>query len=262
MPSAQLDVQLLAYTPSALALVFAAMRQCYSDGYAANLFEDAQRSLMTEETTKGIRDFIGRVLASGHESPVEHVSFTFAVSGVSRALSHQLVRHRIASYSQQSQRYVDANGFMYIIPPHIACVPEARDLFIKTMNDLSSTYGVLQDILIKNGHKATANEDARFVLPNACETRILFTMNTRTLWNFFGLRCCTRAQWEIRAMANMMLDQCRVVCPVLFAHAGAKCDRTGYCTEGERTCGKRPLMPLPVKPMTDEDVAEAGKDWP
>lgn len=258
MPSAQLDVQLLAYTPSALALVFAAMRQCYSDGYAANLFEDAQRSLMTEETTKGVRDFIGRVLASGHESPVEHVSFTFAVSGVSRALSHQLVRHRIASFSQQSQRYVKiyAENFSYIIPESVRKAGvEAVQCYTQNMHNTACDY----EFLIEQGVPA---EDARFVLPNACETRILFTMNTRTLWNFFGLRCCTRAQWEIRTMANMMLDQCRVVCPVLFANAGAKCDRTGYCTEGERTCGKRPLMPLPIKPMTDEDVAEAGKDWP
>jgi len=267
MPAAGLSVELLAYTPNALALVNAAMRQCYSDGYAIDIFDKAADALSgadSFEEYKRLSDFIEDVIASGHESPVEHVNFTFAVSGISRALSHQLVRHRIASYSQQSQRYVDANGFAYIIPPAIEAIPKAKAAFITMMDEAAETYQELQGMLIEAGHKATANEDARFVLPNACETRVVFTMNIRALWNFFGLRCCSRAQWEIRAMAVKMLGLCRAMEPALFKLAGAKCLRTGYCNEGpKRTCGKRPLLPVPITPLyTDEELTELSKDWP
>jgi thymidylate synthase (FAD) len=265
MPATNLNVRLLAFTPDSAPLVVAAMRQCYSGGYAADLYDAAVNELALDipEARQRMYDFIERVLASGHESPIEHINFTFAVSGISRALSHQLVRHRIASYSQQSQRYVDANGFMFLMPPNIAAIPEAVTLFKATMDVLNNSYLALQEMLRQNGHEKTANEDARFVLPNACETRIVFTMNTRTLWNFFGLRCCDRAQWEIREMAVWMLRLCREAAPILFKHIGAKCIRTGYCNEGpERTCGKRPMLPKPIKILTDEDLAQAGKDWP
>lgn len=268
----KLDVALLAVTPDAEALVWAAMRQCYSDSYAASLCayaataaSEAKQGLGDTEVYDKMLKFIDGVLASGHESPIEHINFTFAVSGISRALSHQLVRHRIASYSQQSQRYVDANGFSYIIPPHVAAIPEARDRFIRAMEEASHAYDDVQAILTEHGHVKTANEDARFVLPNACETRIVFTMNARSLLHFFELRCCDRAQWEIRAMAGQCLTLAKEAVPALFTYAGAKCHRTGYCGEGARSCGKKPLLPPPSRPagsMTDIEIAEAGKSFP
>lgn len=269
----KLDVALLAHTFNAEALVWAAMRQCYSDGYASELFEQALKEI--QEDTFGdcesdfvtkMYAFIDSVLASGHESPIEHINFTFAVSGISRALSHQLVRHRIGcSYAQQSQRYVDAAGFMYIMPPHVAAIPEARDRFIRAMEEASHAYDDIQAILNEHGHVKTANEDARFVLPNACETRIVFTMNARSLLHFLGLRCCKRAQWEIQAMARQCLTLAKEAVPALFTYAGAKCHRTGYCDEGARSCGGKPLLPTPSRPagsMTDAEVKEAGKSFP
>ena len=270
----KLDVALLEHTNNAEALVWAAMRQCYSDGYASELFEQARRALVEDALGYCESDFVAKmyafidsVIASGHESPIEHINFTFAVSGISRALSHQLVRHRIASYSQQSQRYVDAAGFMYIIPPHVAAIPEARDRFIQAMEEASHAYDDIQAILTEHGFKATANEDARFVLPNACETRIVFTMNARSLLHFLGLRCCKRAQWEIQAMARQCLALAKEAVPVLFTYAGAKCHRTGYCDEGARSCGGKPLLPTPpVKAvpgtLTDAEVEDAGKSFP
>jgi len=238
MPATRLAVTLLAHTPDALSLIYAAFRQCYHPGYVADMWPGLLSGDIDKEKQAG---FVARILASGHESPIEHVSFTFAVAGVSRALSHQLVRHRIASYSQQSQRYVDAAGFDYVLPPQIAAVPEARERFEAAMEAAGAAYAAIQDILARHGRGAKANEDARFVLPNACETRIVATMNCRSLLHFFELRCCTRAQWEIRAMADAMLAHCREVLPVIFAGAGARCERLGYCPEDERfTCGRYP----------------------
>lgn len=267
-----LNVALLAHTFDAEALVWAAMRQCYSDGYASELFEQALKEIQEDAFGDCESDFVAKmyafidsVLASGHESPIEHINFTFAVSGISRALSHQLVRHRIASYSQQSQRYVDATGFMYIVPPHVAAIPEAAAIYMRSMDAAAKAYDDVQAILTEHGFKTTANEDARFVLPNACETRIVFTMNARSLLHFLGLRCCDRAQWEIRAMAKQCLTLAKEAVPALFTYAGAKCHRTGYCDEGARSCGKKPLLPSPAAPaggMTDAEVKEAGKSFP
>ncbi len=238
MPAADLQVQLLAHTPDPLSLIYAAFRQCYHAGYVADMWP---RLVSGEIGPEKQAEFVARILSSGHESPVEHVSFTFAVAGVSRALSHQLVRHRIASYSQQSQRYVDAAGFDYVLPPQIAAIPEARERFEAAMAAAGEAYADLQDILARHGRGAKANEDARFVLPNACETKVVVTMNCRSLLHFFELRCCTRAQWEIRAMADAMLGLCRERLPVIFAGAGARCERLGYCPEDERfTCGRYP----------------------
>ena len=179
-------------------------------------------------------------LKSGHESVVEHASFTFAISGVSRALTHQLVRHRIASFSQQSQRYVNMNGFEYVIPDSIKNHEITWDEEGKTdvarwytnvMEGLSGFYATLIEAGIPE-------EDARYILPNACCTNIIVTMNARELRHFFRLRCCERAQWEIREMANLMLDQVKKVAPIIFADAGASCVATGRCPEGKKSCGK------------------------
>ncbi|MDQ7032313.1 MAG: FAD-dependent thymidylate synthase [Desulfonauticus sp.] len=239
MSCTKLKVTLLAHTPNAISLVYAAFRQCYSSEFVGDKFEKWLRGEIPLEQQQ---TFIQNVLASGHESPVEHVSFTFAVGGVSRALTHQLVRHRIASYSQQSQRYVDAKDFNYILPPAIATNPQARQIFEQFMNEAAQTYLKLQELLEKDGRGKKANEDARFVLPNACETKIVFTMNCRSLLHFFELRCCNRAQWEIRELANKMLAICQEKLPVVFKNAGPKCKRLGFCPEGKFSCGKYPTV--------------------
>lgn len=243
----KLKVTLLAHTPDADKVVAAAAKLCYS---AADV-----DTLMDGLTADKVEAMCQKLADLGHESPIEHASYTFAVEGVSRALLAQLTRHRIASYSVQSQRYVDKSDFDYIMPPEIAAIPEAAAKFEEIMEQLGTGYEELRTLL-KNGHKdrlmaagadekdadfkagKMANEDARFVLPNACDTRIIFTMNARSLHNFFRLRCCNRAQWEIRAMADEMLRLCREVSPVLFRRAGASCAATGKCSEGAYCCGE------------------------
>lgn len=242
---AKLRVKLIGHTPEPDKLVSAAAKLCYSKVGA----EDILTGLSKEKVDR----FLNMLMEMGHQSPIEHASFTFAVEGVSRVLTHQLVRHRIASYSQQSQRYVKLEGFEYIIPPHIKGNPEAKELFQRAMEEDQRYYDKLVDILYKNHYeklKAKENdkkarqtaekmaiEDARYVFPNACETKIIFTMNARTLYNFFHLRCCNRAQWEIRYLAEEMLGQVRKVAPLLFKNAGPAC-LTGPCPEGVMTCGE------------------------
>lgn len=237
MPKKDLRVKLLASTPDALQLIYAAFRQCYYAGYAGDMWE----KLLSGEIDKQKQaDFVQNTLMSGHDSPVEHVSFTFAVEGISRACSHQVVRHRIASYSQQSQRYV-TDTMDYVLPPAIAKIPEAKARFEAFMDEVSNAYGDLKDILEAHGRKSKANEDARFVLPQAAETKIVLTMNVRSLLHFFNLRCCVRAQWEVRAMADEMLRLCKQALPPLFMTAGAKCEALGYCPESPKfSCGKYP----------------------
>lgn len=238
MPEKQLRVECLAMTPDALSLIYAAFRQCYHAGFVGDMWP----KLLSGEIDPQVQaDFVARTLESGHDSPVEHVSLTFAVEGISRACSHQIVRHRIASYSQQSQRYVTETDMDYILPPAIARIPEARERFERFMDEVRSAYGDLREILVSHGRKDKANEDARFVLPQAAETKIVITMNCRSLLHFFHLRCCTRAQWEIRALANAMLGICKEKLPALFAHAGARCEQLGYCPESPKfACGKYP----------------------
>jgi thymidylate synthase (FAD) len=178
---------------------------------------------------EGARKAISKIVGMGHLSVIEHASFTFSVEGVSRALTHQLVRHRIASYSQQSQRYVSMNRASYIIPPSIALDPDAKKEYEALMDQTWKTYAELAQKVPK--------EDARYVLPNACNTNITVTMNARELTHFFSLRCCRRAQWEIRKMAWLMLLEVRQVSPILFENAGPGCVR-GPCPEGEYSCGK------------------------
>ena len=233
-----MKVELLTYTPDAEKLIAAAAKLCYSKSDVATLMDN-----LTPEKTE---NFLRMLEDLGHESPVEHASFTFAIEGVSRTLLAQITRHRIASFSVQSQRYVSKTDFPYIIPPEIEAVPEAKAEFLAAMEEDAAHYESIRQKLIarylEDGMDARAaekkaNEDARFVLPNACDTRIIMTMNVRSLCNFFRLRCCNRAQWEIRAVAIEMLRLCRETCPLLFAKAGPSC-LWGACSEGAYSCGK------------------------
>ncbi|NLZ38545.1 MAG: FAD-dependent thymidylate synthase [Firmicutes bacterium] len=217
-----MKVTLLAHTPEPEKIVAAAARLCYSPDGADVLLDN----LTKEKTAK----FLHKLVEMGHLSPIEHVTFTFAVEGVSRALSHQMVRHRIGSYSQKSQRYVSEDAFEYIIPPSIAENKEAKKIFTEQMEKIRQAYQELRQIV----HQ----EDARYVLPNACETKFVFTMNARSLYNFFKLRCCNRAQWEIRALAEAVYKEVKKVAPTLFASAGPACVSEGACPEGEMTCGQ------------------------
>ena len=225
-----MEVTLLAHTPCPDSLIFAAMRGCYSEKTAQEIFASAVAG--NHDSRKLIHD----VMESGHTSPLEHVSFTFAVSGVSRSLTHQLVRHRIASYSQQSQRYVKTDELDFVSPASVVRNEEARFKFAHAMAVIEAIYGQLLALGIPA-------EDARYVLPNAACTNIVVTMNCRALLNFFGERCCMRAQWEIRDMANRMLAICQERLPVVFDGQGAKCEALGLCPESEKfTCGRYPLL--------------------
>lgn len=237
MGQAKLHIELIDFTKDALSLLYAAYRQCYSENFAANIFTDGLKN-----QTK-VEEFIKKILSSGHESPLEHIKFTFAIEGVSRALTHQLVRHRVASYSQQSQRYVKETEFDYIIPPSIEKAPEMKKEYVAIMQKIQSTYNYLLETFEKKGIKGeSANQDARFILPQAIETKIVVTMNCRQLLHFFKERCCSRAQWEIRTLAEEMLRICKEKLPVVFDNAGAKCVSWGYCPEGPKfSCRRYPL---------------------
>ena len=238
-------VRILAHTPEPEKLVAMAAKLCYSD----SSIDDLSESL----TPDRVERFIEMLADLGHGSPLEHVSFTFGIEGVSRALLAQITRHRIASFSVQSQRYVSKCDFSYIIPPEIEEIPEAKEEFIKAMEEDAAHYESLREKLVarhyntnsaagmseaeaKKAAEKKANEDARFVLPNACDTKMMVTMNARELMNFFSLRCCNRAQWEIRKLADEMLCQVRMICPNLFYLAGPACVR-GKCPEGAMSCG-------------------------
>lgn len=237
MANVSMDVRLLEVSQNAIALIYASCRQCYSEEFAADIFSDTKADLKKQEA------FVQKVVASGHLSPLEHVKFSFAVQGVSRALTHQLVRHRLASYSQQSQRYVKEDDFDYIIPPSIARNNAAKIEFEKLMSTIQQSYNKLLVLLGQDNLSGeSANQDARFCLPQAAETKIVVTMNCRELLHFFQHRCCERAQWEIRSLAEKMLQICREKLPAIFSSAGAKCEALGYCPEGEKfCCGKYPL---------------------
>ncbi|AHF05878.1 FAD-dependent thymidylate synthase [Desulfitobacterium metallireducens] len=217
-----MNVELIQYTPDPEKVVAAAARLCYS--------ADPVPELMEKLTDEKIAGFVRKLNSMGHLSPFEHVSFQFSIDGVSRALSHQLVRHRIASYSQRSQRYVKEAGFEFVTPPSIRRNPEALVRFEKVMQTLQEEY---QELL-----KVAPAEDARYVLPNACTTSLMATFNARSLLNFFEHRTCMRAQWEIRQMAEKMLQLVQEVAPNLFAEAGPTCVTQGVCHEGAMSCGR------------------------
>lgn len=241
-----MTVRLIAHTPEPEKVVAAAAKLCYSDAHITDLLD----GLTEEKTAK----FLTMLSDLGHASPIEHASFTFGIEGVSRTLLAQITRHRIASFSVQSQRYVREKAFEYVLPPEIAAVPQAKALFEQQMERDQQAYDQLTEILSARHQEALeqqgmppeeaakaarkkAIEDARFVLPNACCTKMVMTMNVRSLYNFFRLRCCNRAQWEIREVARQMLLECRKAAPHLFAKAGPAC-LYGPCSEGKMCCGQ------------------------
>ncbi|MBQ8682284.1 MAG: FAD-dependent thymidylate synthase [Selenomonadales bacterium] len=233
-----MKVQLMQHTPQPQRVVAMAARLCYSPIGAEQLAET-----MTDQQ---VENLVKKIIELGHTSTLEHVSFTFAVEGVSRVLTHQLVRHRIASYSQQSQRYVSEHDFEYIIPKTVAANPQALAKFETLMQNVRQTY----DELVALG---VDKEDARYSLTNATETKIVITMNARALQNFFRLRCCRRAQWEIREMARLMLLEVKKVAPLLFAKSGPACVAEGFCTEGAMSCGKMKEMQALYESLGQED---------
>ena len=241
-----MKVEILSCTPDGEKLIAAAAKLCYSSSEISDLWDG-----LTPEKTERFLTMLGDL---GHASPFEHVSITFGIEGVSRAVLAQITRHRIASFSVQSQRYVNKEQFTYIIPPAIEECEEAKAEFLKAMEEDRQHYIRLAEILTekhvkrliaegmdqKQAEKVASKqafEDARGVLPNACDTKIIMTMNVRSLYNFFSLRCCNRAQWEIRQLATEMLRLARNTYPLLFAHAGPPCLK-GRCPEGSMTCGK------------------------
>jgi thymidylate synthase (FAD) len=212
-------VKLLRHTPDPERLCAAAAHTSYKNEGTTRLF----KNLSMEQARNAIR----RVLGYGHYSVIEHASFTFSVEGVSRALTHQLVRHRIASYTQQSQRYVTYDTLEdYVAPRSISENKKAKKIYNDTLKQISDAYQRLLKLDIPE-------EDARFLLPNAAKTNILITMNARELRHFFNLRCCERSQWEIREMAIEMLRQAKKAAPSLFENAGPSCVESGYCPEGK-----------------------------
>jgi thymidylate synthase (FAD) len=239
MPDVQPRVTLVRHTPMPEELVASAAKLCYASKTDAILEQEPGRAA----------DFVRKLAEMGHLSPIEHAVFTFYLEGVSRALTHQLVRHRIASYSQRSQRYVREDDFAYIVPPRLkgktvtdeaGAEVDAETYYAETMELIAARYAALNAALGDSGE--TSNEDARYVLPNACETKIFVTMNARELLHFFNERTCMRAQWEIRAVAGRMLELCREAAPALFTGAGPKCARDGVCPEGRMSCGRAAEM--------------------
>jgi len=217
-----MSVVLLYHTPEPERAIAAAARLCYAPIGADELFDQLDEA--------AIHRVLRTVITSGHTSTLEHASYTFAIDGVSRAMTHQLVRHRLASYNQQSQRYVDFKDEpTFIIPPEIAADGRRKADFLASCQAAFDTYRELRE-------DGVAAEDARYLLPNATETKITVTMNVRELLHFFSLRCCKRAQWEIRAVADEMLELARPTAPYVFLDAGPGC-RRGPCPEGKMTCG-------------------------
>lgn len=243
-------VTLITHTPLPEQTVAAAAKLCYSSSAIDEVMEG-----LTEEKTASFVEMLAEI---GHQSPIEHVTFTFGIEGVSRALLAQITRHRIASFSVQSQRYVPEMAFTFVTPPHIEKLPAAKQEFLTAMQQAQEHYNALADLLeeqhfqtlcaegkaerqARQAARKMAIEDARFVLPNACDTKMIVTMNARSLQHFLELRCCQRAQWEIRDVAVQMLVLAKKTAPHLFALAGPRCLH-GPCPEGKMSCGKMEEM--------------------
>jgi len=240
-----LTLLLLRHTPDPDRLVALAARRCYS----ARAADDIEEHLTGDE----IERLLGFLRQRNHLSPFEHADFTFSADGISRALSHQLVRHRIASYSQESQRYVNymkVPTLPYIVPPSVAKNVEAQKIFDQAMHHTLEAYRAMVNA-------GVAPEDARYIFPNAIETKLVFTMNARSLFNFFEQRCCIKAQWEIRQLAFDMLKAVRQVAPQIFKNAGAPCQfaTMPYCRENDAQCPQYKSM---QKRMNRNDQQNSG----
>ena len=220
-----MKIKILAHTPNPERVIAIAGKLCYSPVG----IDDLNDKISDEQVEK----FITKLSDMGHMSPFEHASFTFAIEGISRNCSHQIVRHRLASFSQQSQRYVRMKG-EYVVPPYVYWHEELLLEFNHALEDADKAYNKLVEGLMRYGRtEKEAIEDARYILPSACTTKMEVTMNVRELLHFFKQRCCKRAQWEIREVAKEMLKQCKEVSPILFKNAGAPCST---CTEGKLKC--------------------------
>jgi thymidylate synthase (FAD) len=215
------EVRLVAHTPSPARVVASAAKLCYSSSRASEVFDGLDEG--------SVVDFLKKLRSIGHLSPFEHASFTFAADGLSRTASHQLVRHRLASFSQQSQRYVKMTGHAAVTPPSVSALPEALAVFGRQLESSARAYEQLIALGIPK-------EDARFILPQGTETSLMLTMNARELHHFFSLRLCRRAQWEIRHLARKMLDLAHKAAPELFEPAGPSCLTQGRCMEAQ-SCG-------------------------
>ena len=242
-----MKVTLLTHTPNPEKTISCAAKLCYSPATIDTVYDG-----LTDESAS---EFVNMLASIGHQSPIEHVTFTFGIEGVSRSFLAEVTRHRIASFSVQSQRYVAENNFEFVVPPEIESIPEAKEIYLNAMKQDTDNYNALADLLFDKHYKSflaegldekqakqkaqkKSIEDARFVLPNACCTKMIATFNARSLHNFFNLRCCNRAQWEIHAVADEMLRLVKQVAPTLFKNAGPSCMR-GKCPEGKMTCGKQ-----------------------
>jgi len=219
-----MNVKLIGFTPNPEKLPAMAAKLTHSKIKPEELGKTSDKELKT---------ILGHVMSLGHTSVIEHTCFTFAISDVSRSLTHQLVRHRIASYAQQSQRYVNLNEPCYVTPPKIKKDKKMKKAYDETMKKIWEQYNKLLELGIPA-------EDSRYVLPNAACTNIIVTMNARSLLNFFELRCCLHAQWEIRQLANKMLKEVKKVAPIIFKKAGPACKSKGICPENKKDC---PLYP-------------------
>ena len=219
-----MKVRLINYTKDPEKIVAQSARLCYS----ALGIEELREKLSDESIVKLVK----KIMKLGHYSVLEHATFTFAIEGISRVTSHQLVRHRLASFSQQSQRYVkiDKEGFPYVIPKSIEKDEKLAKIFINAVKELDGIYQLLLDHNIKA-------EDARYILPQAVTTKMIISANARELLHIFKLRCCNRAQWEIRKLAMNMLKEIKRIAPTIFENAGPPCV-LGPCPEGELSCGK------------------------
>ena len=234
-----LKVKILAHTPNPEEVIAQSAKLCYS--------KVGVDEIMEKLTPEKIEKFLAHLVEIGHESPLEHVTFTFAIEGIDRTVSHQLVRHRLASYSQQSQRYVKLDETFEHTTPNVVKAMGLENEWHDDMMEILDKYikwqGKIKEYVEENNYptngmnaEKVANENARGMLPNACETKLVMTMNARELLHFFSKRCCQRAQEPICELANEMLRLCKEVAPTLFAYAGAPCVR-GKCPEGNMTCG-------------------------
>ena len=213
-----MNVKLIGFTPNPEKIPAMAAKLTHSKTKPEDLDKTSDKEL---------KAILEQVTSLGHTSVIEHTNFTFAISDVSRSLTHQLVRHRIASYAQQSQRYVDFKEPNYLTPPKIAKNKQMKKAYDDTMKTIWEQYSNLLDMGIPA-------EDSRFVLPNAACTNIMVTMNARSLLNFFELRCCQHAQWEIRQLANKMLKEVKKVAPTIFKNAGPVCKTKNICPENKK----------------------------